>query len=262
MSADGLTTADMSNPGPHAALLNDLPADVGALVGVIQGLLIHADWLDDYLLDKQRAAAHSRETLSIAERLGQILEIDPSPLRAPRPPGSRSIGTCRDYSLMLCSFLRSRGVPARLRCGFASYFGDNWEDHWVCEYWDRPAGTWRLADAQLDEKLREKLEIRFDPAKVPRRSFMAAGAAWRECRAGRDDPDRFGHGVAAGLWFVKVNVLRDHHALNNRETSPWDGWRDAPIASRIVYDSEKSFLDRVAAEPASALVDVAPDWPR
>ena len=71
---------------------------------------------------------------------------------------------------------------------------------------------------------------------------MAAGAAWRECRAGRDDPNRFGHGVAAGLWFVKVNVLRDHHALNNRETSPWDGSADAPIASRIVYDSEKSFL--------------------
>ena len=94
-----LDHSDMSNPGPHAGLLNDLPADgLGALVGVIQGLSIHADWLDDYLLDKQRAAAHSRETLSIAERSRQILEFYPSPLRATRPPGSRSVGTCRDFS--------------------------------------------------------------------------------------------------------------------------------------------------------------------
>jgi hypothetical protein len=62
--------------------------------------------------------------------------------------------------------------------------------------------AWRLADAQLDETLRKKLQICFDPAEVPQRSFIVAGEAWRECRTGRHDPDRFGHGAVVGLWFV------------------------------------------------------------
>jgi hypothetical protein len=62
------------------------------------------------------------------------------------------------------------------------------------------------------------------------------------------------------MWFVKVNVLRDHGALNNRETSPWDGWRDAPPARRRVGAAEMPLLDRVAADPAAALVDAGPDW--
>ena len=39
---------------------------------------------------------------------------------------------------------------------------------------------------------------------------------------------RFGHGQTKGLWFMKVDLIRDFYALNNRETSAWDRWRDAP----------------------------------
>nr|WP_246715041.1 hypothetical protein [Rhizobium sp. BK196] len=34
---------------------------------------------------------------------------------------------------MLCAFLRNKGIPARVRCGFASYFSAEWEHHWLCE---------------------------------------------------------------------------------------------------------------------------------
>jgi hypothetical protein len=125
-----------------------------------------------------------------------------------------------------------------------------------------PAATWRLGDTQLDETLRDRLAIRFDHADVPRGSFVAAGQAWRKCRAGEADPGQLGHGAVAGMWFVKVNVLRDHGALNNRETSPWDGWRDAPPARRRVDAGEMPFLDRIAADPAGAFVDAGPDWLR
>jgi Transglutaminase-like superfamily len=250
----------MSHPGKHALLVADLPAGVGALISVVQGLLIHSDWLDAYPIEKERFSGMSRETLPIADRLSRILENSALPLHVTRPPCDRSVGTCRDYALMLCSLLRSHEVPARLRCGFASYFGERWEDHWVCEYWDSAAATWRLGDAQLDDTLRDRLAIPFDHADVPRGSFVAAGQAWRECRAGQADPERFGCGAVAGMWFLKVNVLRDHGALNNRETSPWDGWRDAPPARRRVGAAEMPLLDRVAADPAGAFVDAGPDW--
>ena len=34
----------MSDPGSHAVRIAELPADVGALNRVVQGLLIHSDW--------------------------------------------------------------------------------------------------------------------------------------------------------------------------------------------------------------------------
>jgi hypothetical protein len=250
----------MSDPAIYADSVAALPSDVSALNRVVQGLLVHSDWLGAYDVDESQLRANSRNTLPVADRLADILEADPRPLHAPRSPQRRSAGTCRDFSLMMCSFLRAKGVPSRIRCGFASYFRDGWEDHWVCEFWDSEAQMWRLGDAQIDEVLRAKLRIKFDPANVPRTSFLTAGEAWLACRAGHSDPQRFGHGQATGYWFLNVNVVRDHYALNGRETSAWDEWRAMPPAGRLVKDRDIALLDRLAAEPEIALTEIRPDW--
>jgi transglutaminase superfamily protein len=250
----------MSDPAGHAAAVADLPSDIGILNGIVQGVLVHSDWLIEYGLDETRLHAASRTTLSVADRLDDILEKDAQRLQIRRPSDRRSIGTCRDFALMLCSFLRSKGVPSRLRCGFAAYFGSGWEDHWVCEYWDKQAQTWRLSDPQIDGMLKDRYRIEFDPKDVPRQSFVTAGQAWLDCRSGKSDPDRFGHGEVAGSWFVKVNLLRDHYVLNGRETSAWDGWRAAPPSKRIVREADVALLDDLASCPEQPLVEVLPDW--
>src|SRR5690606_26618369 len=112
-----------------------------------------------------------------------------------------SVGTCRDFALMLCAMLRHRGVPARVRCGFADYFSSNGrEDHWICEYRPAGEGRWALADPQLDVPHRAHLGIDFDTADMPRARFMTAPEAWRACRAGAG-AEGFGHGEARGWWF-------------------------------------------------------------
>jgi hypothetical protein len=72
---------------------------------------------------------------------------------------------------------------------------------------------------------------------------------------------RFGHGEVKGLWFVKVNVLRDHYSINNRETSAWDSWRAAPESQRIVADQDLR-LDDIAARPEQPVIDIGPEWMR
>jgi hypothetical protein len=250
----------MSDPGRHEAAMAELPSTVSALNRVVQGVLIHSDWLSAYGVDESRFAGVSRETLPIAARLALIFENDAGALVTRRPPALRSVGTCRDFALMLCAILRSKGIPARLRCGFADYLGDGWEDHWVCEYRDRETQSWRLSDAQLDEVLKENRRIAFDPSDTPRHSFMTAGQAWTACRAGKCDPDRFGHGQTRGLWFVKVNVVRDHYVINNKEISVWDSWRAVPKSKRVVLDQDWALLDDLAACPEQPIVDVSPDW--
>jgi len=249
-----------SDPGRHAALVAELPADVGALNRVVQGLLIHVDWLDAYGVGGDQLRASARTTLPVADRLADILNSDARRLTVPRPPQRRSPGTCRDFALMLTSFLRCQGVAARLRCGFASYLGDGWEDHWICEFWHDATHAWRLSDAQIDEIMTGKLGIAFDPASVPRASFLTAGEAWLDCRAGRIDPRRFGHGEATGLWFLRLNVLRDHFALNGAETSAWDDWRAAPPTTRVLSGVGMDLADCLAAYPQTGLTEARPDW--
>jgi hypothetical protein len=250
----------MSDAGRHHAALAELPSGVSALNGVVQGLIIHTDWLSSYGVHESQFERMSRETVPVAERLALILKGDPGPLHMRRPPARRSVGTCRDFALVLCGFLRSKGIAARLRCGFADYLNDGWEDHWVCEYWDRANQVWRLSDCQIDEVLKEKCEIAFDPTDVPRHQFMTAGQAWTACRTGKCEPDRFGHGNTTGLWFIKVNVVRDHYAINNRETSLWDSWRSASISRRHVSGQDVAVVDNIAACPQGPIVEIAPDW--
>lgn len=104
------------------------------------------------------------------------------------------------------------------------------EDHWVAEYWNSDAHRWVLADAQIDARHREMFGIDFDLADVPRDQFVVAGAAWRQCRTGEDDPNRYGLTAANefGDWWIAANLMRDVAALSGLELLPWDVWGVMP----------------------------------
>lgn len=259
--SDWLPHSPMTDPGPLSAWLAGLPPDAASLSRVIQGLIVHDAWLDAYDLDPTAIGPVSRATLPVGERLAALLAQDGRELDRARVPAARAIGTCRDFALMLCACLRTHGTAARVRCGFAAYFTETWEDHWVCEYWNSGENRWCLADAQLDTTIRAALGIAFDPMDVPRDLFLTAGEAWSRCRSGPDDPRRFGQGPVRGQWFMGVNVVRDSLAVNDRVTSAWDSWRGAPLEARTMSADAVSVLDRIARHPEDA-AHGSPDWPR
>src|SRR5262249_46627474 len=150
---------------------------------IVAGLLVHIDWLDADGAEPSNEPA-SRLTLPVAARLDDILRRNSSPLEQTRPISQRSIGTCRDFALLLCGILPAKGVPARVRCGFASYLASGWEDHWLCEYYDRESSAWRLADAQLDDVMQHRLGIDVDAASLSRDLFKTGGEAWVSCSKG------------------------------------------------------------------------------
>lgn len=167
-AAPGPFTA-LSADETYAPLLEDLPADIPALVRAVQGNLLHIFWAEAYGVthtDEQREGVGIR---SAAEKLRRIHAANPAPLTTPRPPEARLVGNCRDFSVLLCALLRYHGIPARARCGFGTYFTPGrYEDHWVCEYWRADEGRWVMVDAQLDALQRDTLKIDFDPLDVPR----------------------------------------------------------------------------------------------
>lgn len=247
-----------TDPASFAPLIAELPDEIASLNRVVQGLLVHCAWLEQHSDNSGAFRTLSRTTLPIRDRLMATVRHGGHKLES-RTPTEREVGTCRDFALMICAFLRAKGTPARVRCGFAAYFGEGWEDHWVCEYWNSRKDRWCLDDAQLDELIKAACDVTFDTSDVPRDMFLTAGEAWLRCRAGNDDPNRYGHEDSRGIWFMGVNVVRDTLAMNNRETSAWDRWREAPSELRIMSQQELKRLDTLACAPEGALGHC--DWP-
>jgi hypothetical protein len=248
-----------TDPGAYAALIGGLPRDIAALCRTLQGLLIHEAWIERQGLDPAAFSGQSRATLPVARRLEQLLTIDPRPLSIARPGASRALATCRDFSLMSCAVLRHHGVPARLRCGFGRYFaGHPYHDHWVCEYWARDEQRWVLVDAELDELHRSLLKFDFDPTDVPRTEFITGIEAWTRCRSGVIDPAQLGHGSTTGLFFARVNLVRDLLALARIETSAWDTWRAAGEPHRALDDAALLLCDGMARRGEEGAIEIAP----
>ena len=79
-----------------------------------------------------------------AHKLALTLTRSPGGLAAPRTPAERQLSNCRDFSTLTVALLRHFGIPARARCGFATYFAtDQVVDHWVVEYWNAEEQRWQ-----------------------------------------------------------------------------------------------------------------------
>ncbi|MBR0833808.1 transglutaminase domain-containing protein [Bradyrhizobium manausense] len=256
---DYASHSPLSDPGVHAGLISDLPLDIPAVCRILHGLLIHEAWIERQGFDPAAFSGQSRATLPVSKRLDQLLAIDPRPLTMARPGELRALATCRDFALMLCAILRQHGVPARVRCGFGTYFsGHPYHDHWVCEYWMRDEQRWVLVDAELDEPHRNLLKFDFEATDVPRTAFITGIEAWKRCRSGAMDPEQLGHGTTTGMFFARVNLARDLLALAKSETSAWDTWRAAREPHYALDDIALSLCDDLARRGEQGAVAIAP----
>lgn len=215
----------LTHPGRYVDCYADLPSDLSSLVQVVQGLILHVFWAERYGVTLSEERKSEVQLRSMERRIGRALELDPSSFSRPRPNEKKIVGNCRDFAVTLTSMLQSRGIPARPRCGFGTYFiPDHYEDHWVCEYWNQSEQRWILVDSQLDSLQCEAMQIPFNPLDVPRDQFVVGGAAWKMCRSGQADSDQFGIFDMKGMDFVKGDFLRDVASLNKVELLPWDCW--------------------------------------
>ncbi|MFI6929784.1 transglutaminase domain-containing protein [Streptomyces sp. NPDC050287] len=248
------TQSPFSDPGDLAHRYRDLPGDPAHLARLVRDLLIHRleGELFGYAIPADRLH-NDAETRYTDDILRIIVARDDAPLTRRREVGDRFVGVCRDFTLLHCSFLRHAGVPARLRSGFADYFGtDGFHgDHVVTEYWDAERG-WLLADAQLaDPDVTRHWNADFDPMDVPRDRFLVAGSAWRAIREGGADPRTFGlHPPQEGpLWgerFVAGNIRLDLAALNKVETLLWDVWGEDGEFGEPLSEASRELYDRVS----------------
>jgi Transglutaminase-like superfamily len=232
--------------GLPADVFDGLPTDPVGLCRTVPGLVVHEMWANAYGFDVPENRLNDLQARTAVEMTDVIRRLDAGPLSIARPAERRMVGNCRHFSTLSAALLRHAGIPARARCGFATYFEPGkYVDHWVTEYWHAGERRWVRIDAQLDEVQRAAISPEFDTEDLPPGPFLPAGEAWQLCRTGRADPDTFGIFEFWGLWFVQANVVRELAALNKMELLPWDVW--GPMTVQEEPDAAaKSLTDTVA----------------
>lgn len=244
-----------SDPGQYGRLFDALPADIGALCAVVRNITLHYRAGPRVGFDIPKARLAEIDTRSCELMLKRIVALDSRPLAELRAPEQRLIGCCRDASLLLCSMLRHKDVPARVRYGFAPYLSkDGFNgDHAVVEYWD--GKRWRLADAERAEPEIAFEGATFSPLDIPRGPYLTAGMAWQMVRSGKADEASFGVSPElCGLPEIRVALLVDIAMQNKSETLLWDVWGIGEIDHENSAD-DLALLDRAAALSADTDVE-------
>lgn len=255
MSLDYRVQGEMSSPGVYARLLDALPHDLSSLCRAVQGVYIHYMTPEAETLSTERR--REVDTRRVDLILKRVQELDPRPLTETRPVERRFVGCCRDASLLLCAMLRQKGVPARLRAGFARYIRSSMPDfkpdHVVVEYYD--GGRWKLVDPEQSSALIAENGITFNVQDIPRDQFLVAGSAWQMYRSGEDAVENYGGDPAdnfwRGGWAIRSRLVDDLAMLNKVEYLLWDGW-GLKDWMEAVEAEDMALLDQAAALTTSA----------
>lgn len=126
--------------------------------------------------------------------------------------------TCRSQAIILASILKAKGIPARVRSGFAEYikYDGIYYDHWITEYYDEKEERWKLVDA--DEYLEDTIE--FDVNDIPYNKFLFGAKAYLGVRKKQYEERTILFASAPptlGLKAAIRGLFYDFHSLMNNE---------------------------------------------
>jgi len=248
------THSPITDPGEYAYLYDNLPDDLHGMIAIIQGQMIHRLAVKQFGVTLTRESRSEQRLRTMHQRLERLMELDPSPLTAERTPKEKQVGLCRDFAVFLVSILRHKGVPARMRVGFADYLGEQSKykgDHWITEYWNDDLERWVLADPDVGGVPLGMIPVkdgcnlhnlRYD------KDFYVAGSAWKLAREGKVRSDLFRYsGRWKGFPCIRGNLLHDFQSLNKLEMGLFDYWDDLHLKPETKMTVEdKAVLDKVA----------------
>ncbi len=236
-----------SNPGRHRSALRVLPVEPEALSAVSRNVIVH------YRASGHNLPVETRGDVN-ARWLEAILTADrgrhPEPLDTPRAPTERVQGCCRDHTLFCIGTLRTHGVPARSRVGFAGYFVDGWHhDHVIVEAFIN--GRWRRFDSEI-EAPRPALPTPMDiePGRLGGTGFVTAAQVWLGYRLGDIDSDTYGVDPAVPVFrgerFIFEEVIYEVAHRFGDELLLWDTWGRMGEPGSPVSEADARWIDDIA----------------
>ncbi len=217
-----------TNPGYYKEFLQSLPDDVKELGNLISHQIVHRVTLKEGNTKANRDLRYGDMTkypwyrlrceddvlTTTVSMIAELLRLDDRGFLPDRKVEDKIVVTCRYVAILIASILKSKGVPCRVRSGFAPYFSKSSGDHWVNQYWDKIQKKWITIDADgfFDSS------IGFDQYNMPKNKFDWAADTWLGIRKGKLDPNHFVYADGSkGLMPVLWAIFYDFHSLMNNE---------------------------------------------
>ncbi|MGB2787209.1 MAG: transglutaminase domain-containing protein [Candidatus Saccharimonadaceae bacterium] len=150
-----------------------------------------------------------------AAMLAELYRRDERGFVSDRHVKDKLVLTCRYDSILVASILKSKGIPARVRSGFAPYFEPKQsDDHWINQYWSDTEGRWITID--VDGSISYIGEL--DPYDMTDGQFDWSASAWLDVRSGTTDPEYYWNAAdLRGLMPIAWELFYDFHCLMNNE---------------------------------------------
>jgi hypothetical protein len=220
-----------TNPGCYKQdLIDNLPNDIRKIGLLVRKQCIHRVTLRNGNIgtnkdlrygDMQKVPWYRQPEDDIfptaSAMLAELYRRDERGFVLDRKEEDRLVVTCRFVSILMASILKSKGIPARARSGFAPYFnlfGNKTADHWINQYWDDKEKRWITID--VDASLEDY--IQFDRYDIPEGKFDFSAEAWLKVREGKVDGKHFWNaGGFDGLVVIAWELFYDFHCLMNSE---------------------------------------------
>jgi hypothetical protein len=150
-----------------------------------------------------------------AAMLAEFFRRGPQGLTSERNVENKLVLTCRYVAILMAATLKAKGIPARVRSGFASYFEgtkDAW-DHWITQYWKESENRWVTIDVDGSWH-----RTGFDMYDMPEGKFDYSADAWLNVRQGKKEGNHFRNaGGFDGLISISWELFYDFHCLMNNE---------------------------------------------
>lgn len=147
--------------------------------------------------------------------IAELFRRDSKGLTLKRKVEDKVVLTCRYIAILMASILKTKGIPARVRSGFAGYWrGEKVSsDHWINEYWDKNKKRWIRID--VDGSFHD---TGFDMYNIPDGKFDYSSDSWLSVRSGEIEEKHFWNaGGMGGLIVIAWELFYDFHCLMNNE---------------------------------------------
>lgn len=188
-----LNFSTFTNPGPYQSFFRELPDDIRSLGDVINHQIIHRVTLKEGNTnankDKRygdmnefpwhRLVCDDDILPNVVSMVAELLRLDSRGFQLDRKVENKIVVTCRYNAILMASILKSKGIPCRVRAGFAPYFSEISGDHWINQYWNETLHAWVTFDSDgfLDF-------LPFDQYDIPKDMFDWAPEVWTGIRNG------------------------------------------------------------------------------
>lgn len=223
-----LEYSQFTYPGLYEDYFKSLPGDIREIGRILRWSIIHRTTLDagntwtnadlkfgDMTKVPWHRQAEDDNLVTTTSIIAELFRRDPKGLTLNRKVEDKVVLTCRHLTILFASILKSKGIPARVRSGFAGYwpFSKVSSDHWVNQYWSKKENRWVTID--IDGSLHE---TGFDMYDIPDGKFDYAADAWLNVREGKIKENHFWNADGnKGLLVIAWELFYDFHCLMNNE---------------------------------------------